>query len=374
MASSKVFLIILLVYVAGYLGHAAILKKTVYGDGIFYYSWIHSYVVDGDIQFQNDYAPFLAAQPVTRTGFPGNKYSIGPAMAWSPWFLWAHTLIRGTGNELPYQLVVGLSGVFYACIGLLLLFRLLRKWFSETVSVASIVATAGATNLLFYGSLDTVNSHAVSFLAVCVFLTLLFQTNRRWFLIGAALGIVGLMRAQDLIVGILILPYIQKKHIASFLSGATLAFLPQLVAWQILYGKFWVSPYINSIEGFQFFTPHVLGVLFSPASGLLLWTPIVALGFYGLWIKNTSVHLKMMAAVLLVELYLVSSWSIWWQGASYSGRMFVGMLPFVAVGLANILTHLHTTRFRVFIAYWTIIFPLSIINLLSIVYFLLKVH
>jgi hypothetical protein len=371
MHSSKILLLILVVYLMGFFAHAALIKKTVYGDGIYYYSWLRSIVIDHDIRFGNEYNAFQATQPTTPLGLPGNKYTVGPALLWLPTFAVAHSLIRGTGYEMPYQIAVGLTCVLYAYVGLLLLFFLLSKYFNQTVTTVSILGIAGATNLLFYGSLDVVNSHAVSFFAVSLFLTFLFQKSRSWIFIGTALGLVGLMRTQDLIVGLLVLPYIKKNDIISFTSGLLIVFLPQLLAWQVLYGKFWVSPYISNIEGFNFLQPHLLGVLFAPSNGLLLWTPIVLVGCIGLLKSNTRLPLKLMAGIITLALYLIASWSVWWQGASYSGRMLISILPLVAFGLANLFTIFNLPKLRYYILMFTIVLPLCILNGIMIVYFLL---
>ncbi len=364
MQTNKIFFLIALLYLAAFFAHTLILKKTVYGDGIYYYSWVQSLVVDHDIRF-------TAPQPTTPLGLVGNKYAVGPAILWSPWFVWIHILARGTGYEMVYQLAVGFSSVLYAITGLILLFILLNKYFSKSASLAAIIATAGATNLLFYGAIDPVNSHAVSFFAAVLFLTVLFMKKRNWFFIGCTLGLIGLIRSQDLLYGLLVLPYIKPQNIFRFVLGLLLIFLPQLTVWQLLYGTFWISPYINNIEGFNFTQPHILSVLFSLQNGLVLWTPVVLLGFIGLFKKNNTIHLFFMAGIVFIQLYLVSSWSIWWQGASYSGRMFVSVLPVLAFGMANLLSIFDNPRFRTTILLYAITLPLSAINAMMIVYFLL---
>jgi len=372
MRGTKLFLIIAAVYIAGFFAHAIYLKQTVYGDGIFYYSWLRSVVIDHDTEFSNEYSTFNVTQPHTQLQFPGNKYSVGPAILWSPSFLWIDTMARGKGYELPYQLAVGLTGVFYTLFGLVLLYILLNSYFSTGVSTAATLATAGATNLLFYGSFDTVNSHAVSFFASVLFLTFLFQKKKQWFLIGCSLGLVALIRTQDIVLGLLMLPFLDKRYLHHFILGAGIVFIPQLVAWQILYGQFWISPYIGTFEGFNFLQPHILGVLFTLQNGLFLWTPVVLLGFVGLWMKHDRLPLKIMAIIILLQIYLVASWSTWWQGASYSGRMFVGMLPIFAFGLANLFMLFRVRRFRDTILYLSIVLPLCLINISLIVFFLLK--
>ena len=324
------------------------MKKTVYGDGIYYYAWLRSVAVDHDINFRNDY------------GHAGNIYSVGPAILWSPGFLWIHSLIRGDGTSFPYQITVGLMSVGYAIVGLLLLLRLVKD-------PLTILALAFATNLLFYGSLDTVNSHALSFLAATVFLTLWAERGKNQVLLGSVLGLLALIRPQDALYGILLLRKTTAKSIAKNAQGFVLVFSLQLIAWQLLYGRFWVSPYLDRGYGFDFLHPKILEVLFSPNNGLFLWTPITLLGIIGLVLAKRYILLFLFAA----QLYLIASWTTWWQGASYSGRMFISVLPVVAVGLTHLFTRLKRLHwsFREFLL--IIIAPLSGINIMLVIYYLI---
>jgi Dolichyl-phosphate-mannose-protein mannosyltransferase len=366
MQIKRVALFIVICYVLGFLGHLLVVKKTVYGDGIYYYSWVRSQAIDHDISFADEYKQFGVTQSPTSTNLLTNKHSIGPALLWMPSFLLTHTLVRSDGYSLPYQIAVGLTSLGFALIGLLLLYQLLRKNFGKMASLSSITAIAFATNLFFYGSLDTVNSHGVSFFAAVLFLTFLFQKRRQWFLIGLALGFLTVIRPQDIVYAILILPFLTKIKPLPFLIGFVLPLIPQLAGWQILYGKFWADPYINSYEKFNVFSPHLFGVLFSVQNGLLLWTPVVALGLVGL--KRRPI----MLLVFLLELFIIASWSTWWQGASYSGRMFVSILPLIAVGMANVFTYLERFRFGYRHFLYIFLLPLGSINMCLIVYFLLS--
>ena len=321
------------------------MKKTVYGDGIYYYAWLRSVAVDHDINFRNDY------------GHAGNIYSVGPAILWSPGFLWIHSLIRGDGTSFPYQITVGLMSVGYAIVGLLLLLRLVKNRLV-------VFAIAFATNLFFYGSLDTVNSHALSFFAATLFLSFVFQKRKSWFLIGFSLGLMSSIRSQDFLYVLLLFPGMRILH---FVLGFFAAFLPQLAAWQLLYGRFWISPYLDRGYGFDFLHPKILEVLFSPNNGLFLWTPITLLGIIGLVLAKRFILLFLFAA----QLYLIASWTTWWQGASYSGRMFISVLPVVAVGLTHLFTRLKRLHwsFREFLL--IIIAPLSGINIMLVIYYLI---
>ena len=333
------FLLIAAVYITGFFSHALYLKKTVYGDGIFYYSWLRSAVVDRDADFENEYRFFRVSQPQTPSGIPGNKYSIGPAMLWSPAYLTLRAIVRGTGYEFIYQLAIGVMSVLYALTGLVLLYRTLLRFFNRRIVSLTVIGIALATNLLFYGSVDAVNSHALSFFAASLFLTLVTESGINRYAIGAVLGLIGLIRPQDLIYAVLLLPIADKRVWRSLVAAAAV-FLPQVAAWQIVYGSVLVHPYFLSGESFQFTRPHIAGVLFSGTNGLLLWSPILVfslIGFLSHFGKSDRWRYPLLA-VLCISIVVVASWSTWWQGASYGGRMFVSYLPIFAIGLGNFLT------------------------------------
>ncbi|MEK9143472.1 MAG: hypothetical protein AAB481_02505 [Patescibacteria group bacterium] len=367
MKQAKWFLIIAAIYLLGYLAHAFILQKTVYGDGIYYFSWIRSAIVDHDINFTNEYAHFGVSAR-------GNKHPIGAPLFWLPWYAQAHAIIGKSGYELSYQLPVGLISVLAAISGLILLFRLLKFHFSSSASMLAVLSIAGATNLLFYSSIDTVNSHAISFFAATVFLSFLYSKNVSPFLTGCALGFCALVRPQDAILGILAIPrlfVIPAKAGIQFFLGILLAFFPQLLAWYALYGTPWTSPYLTGGESFTWWSPHFLNVLFSPTNGLFLWTPITILATLGFLFWKDA-RRSWFLALFAVEVAIVGSWSIWWQGASYSGRMLVSTLPVLAFGLSALYGKLISLGLRWKSILLAIIGPLTIINILLIIRFLLE--
>jgi len=361
---AKWFFIIAAIYLIGYLSHALFLQKTVYGDGIFYFSWLRSIGVDRDINFSNEYNHFGVTAE-------GNKHPIGSPLFWLPWYAQAHIIISKTGYELPYQLIVGLISVLAAISGLVLLFRLLLFHFSLTASILAVLSIAGTTNLLFYGSIDPVNSHAISFFAVTVFLSFLYSKNVSPFLTGCALGFCALVRPQDAVLGLLAIPSLKRRGLLRLIFGAILVFSLQLFAWNGLYGSPFVSPYLAGGESFNWWSPHFFDVLFSPTNGLFLWTPITLLAIIGFrfWKDSRRVWF---VTLFILEVAIVASWSIWWQGASYSGRMLVSALPFLAFGLSALYGKLIILGLRWKSIMFAIIGPLTIINILLVIRFLLE--
>jgi hypothetical protein len=376
MSRKLIVLAIFLLYISGFFFHAIHTGKTVYGDGIYYFSWLHSAVINHDFNFRNEFQHFGVYPLPTGNGMVANKYAVGPAILWSPAYIMLNNVIGGNGYELPYQLIIGLESLFYVFTGFILLNRMLTKLFGSRNSFWAISLLALATNIFFYGALDPVNSHGLSFFAATVFLTFLFEKQTNFLALGVSLGLLGLIRSQDILYGILIIPLIKNFRLNNFIKlflGFFITVIPQLLAWQILYRTILISPYIIGGEYFTLTHPHVLEVLFSPQNGLILWTPAVLVGIIGLIIgKNSRIQTFRLVFLLLVlaEIFVVSTWVIWWQGASYSGRMFVSILPVVAFGMANLFSKFKEVRFNQLIINWAIIIPLGIINLLLSVYFL----
>ncbi|MFZ2025108.1 MAG: hypothetical protein WAV51_02425 [Microgenomates group bacterium] len=368
-------LILLLLVCIGYIivfsAHAYTLKQTVYGDGAYYFSWLHTIFIDHDINFSNEYIRFNLTQPFTENGMPINKYAIGPSLLWAPFYLWIHSIVRGDGYTFPYQFVIGFVSVLYVLTGLILLYRLLCTAFKPTIAVLTTILIAVATNLLFYGAIDTVNSHGLSFFAAILFLTFLFQ--RQSFGVGIALALLALMRPQDVVFALLVLPFLKRNNIFAILSGFILLFCHQLLVWFAFTGNPFISPYFTGGEHYTFLSPHIFSVLFSFENGLLIYTPlflIAGIGYMRVWKKYERYRL-LSIAVVLVSLYLIASWSSWNQGASYSGRMFIALLPLIAFPLASLLTHMTNTIVTLKYLYMIFVLPLGGMNVLLILYFLL---
>jgi hypothetical protein len=348
-------LFILLVYLGIFFFTSSYHKKTVYGDGIFYYSWLRSIVIDHDFSFNNEYTFFNVGQLMTKNELLGNQFAIGPAIFWFPSYMYIHSLFNGTGYEFVYQVAVGLTSVLFALTGLVFLYMGLTRLFSNTVSCWTTIAIAYGTNILFYGAFDTVNSHALSFFTGAVVFYLVTEQKKKYFLIGLVTGLLGLIRIQDaamllIPIGIVLLQSFGSvknttvstiKHCLYIIVGWIAPLSIQFFCWYLLYGDIRI-PYIERGYGFNFLHSAFLSVLFSPNNGLFLWTPLVFLSVIGLVfnvIKNKH-NIRMYSVIGLLfflwQTYLIGSWSIWWQGASYSGRMFISLLPIMSVGIAHL--------------------------------------
>jgi hypothetical protein len=131
-----------------------------------------------------------------------------------------------------------------------------------------------------------------------------------------------------------------------FVAGLVLTFLPQIITWQVLYGKVAPNVYQESVGlGFDWLHPRIVAVLFSSRHGLLSWTPLLAFGLAGLVLlyRSDRILTLALATVFLLQLYIISCWPYWYQGASFGGRMFVSSLPMFILGLAALIEWLGKT-------------------------------
>lgn len=327
-------------------------------DGFYYFSFTRSLWFDHDVNLTNDYAllgiddaqhQFLL-QP-TVTGYAQSAWAIGPALAWTPFFGLGHaaarTLAAGgsdvktDGTSFPYRQAVVLGGLFYGLLGLWWSYRLTRQMFSASVATASVITVGAGSFVLWYLVREPTMSHAVSMAAVAGF-TLAWtrlrarDDGRTWVLLGLLGGVMVIMRWQNVVV--LLLPAIwllrTPKRAALFATGVLLGALPQMFAWHALYGAWITQPPVS--PRMFWLAPQLVDVLWSSRSGLFATSPalyLAVLGLVPLWRAHRA-----LAAMGLVTLVLMT-WTNgavedWWAGASYGGRRFDSLIPFLVPALA----------------------------------------
>jgi hypothetical protein len=79
-----------------------------------------------------------------------------------------------------------------------------------------------------------------------------------------------------------------------------------------------------------------MGFMFSVKAGLFFWAPVLLFSIFGFpgFVRKERLLGLAVGVVLLLEIYICSSWWSWWFGANYGGaRPMVDMLPLVALPL-----------------------------------------
>ncbi|MCR4375846.1 MAG: glycosyltransferase family 39 protein [Acidobacteria bacterium] len=327
-------------------------------DGFYYFSFTRSLWFDHDVDLTNDYAllgiddaqhQFLL-QP-TVTGYAQSAWAIGPALAWTPFFALGHAAaltlaaggsdIKTDGTSFPYRQAVCLGGLFYGLLGLWWSYRLARQAVSASVATASVITVGAGSFVLWYLVREPTMSHAVSMAAVAGF-TLAWtrlrtrDDARTWVLLGLLGGVMVIMRWQNAVV--LLVPALwllrTPRRAAVFATGVLLGVLPQMFTWHALYDAWITQPPVS--PRMFWLAPQLVDVLWSSRSGLFATSPalyLAVLGLVPLWRTQRT-----LAAMGLVTLVLMT-WTNgavedWWAGASYGGRRFDGLIPFLVPALA----------------------------------------
>lgn len=345
--------------------------SSLYGwDTSFYYFWLRSLALDGDVDFENDIhlsdtmpgqQKRFALQGLARTptGKVANKYPVGWALFHAPWFGLGHGTslmlekfeidVRTDGYGKVYERFVYAGSVVYALLGLWLTYLLLRRFFEWELSLLGLLAVWSSGFLIYYQLNQYAMSHNLTYLCVVssFYWSLAIREmpplKRNWFMLGLSVGLLLITRYQGGVY--LIFPFMvcavevfsrraTLKAAAVCLATIVVIVSIQLFAWKSLYGSWLVYSYQG--EGFLWKEPAVWQSLFDPFHGLMYWHPVFLLGFVGLigfsvWRKDWLGWFIPLSFVAMV--YVNSAWETWWFGASFGGRAYEGASLFVCFGV-----------------------------------------
>lgn len=361
-----------------------LLNPWVRGDGVGYYALARAPLIEHNFDFTHDYQHAndsfrenrvdASGQPFpefrTATGHLENHFAVGPAILWLPFLVVAHLgvlLARAFGAHVladgfstPYRVAMAFGTAVYAFLGLLISFRLTRKYVDERWALLATIGIWWASSLPVYMYFNPSWSHAHSAFVVALFLWYWHETRdsrtlRQWMILGVIAGLMLDVYYANAMVFIVMLYEAARDYSASFrqvtpstprlaqLLGRHVAFavvlvlcvVPTLVTKWIIYGSPFASGYFSI--GYWFWTsPYLFSVLFSWNHGLVSWTPIILLSIIGIFIFWRSVP-RVGGTFLLAALafyYFIASYPDWAGISSYGNRFFVSLTVFFVLGLA----------------------------------------
>jgi hypothetical protein len=365
------------------------------GDGIGYYAYLRSPLIDHNFSFAGDWKDAGAVErlvpamdwkdpqdvdrnavshiwqnPVRRPGHLPNYFTVGPAILWSPFVVSTHIIVLTLsrlgvqvvpdGKSQPYMVVLAMATALYGFAGLCLAFSIARRFVDERWAFWATVGVWFGTSLPVYMYLHTSWSHAPSAFATSLFLWYWLRTRpersaRQWLMLGLLAGlmievyylnvvfVLGPLREAASAYVLLWRARADRSNQASrvlrshFLCivGALIALMPTFITRQIVFGSpFTVGPY--SLRVWNWTAPVFGKVLFSASHGLLVFTPIVFVAFLGLFYLyrlNRAVGIVSVAVVL--AFYSLVSFYPGWSGVfGFGNRYFVSLTPLFVLGLA----------------------------------------
>ncbi|MDH7513937.1 MAG: hypothetical protein QHH14_13400 [Clostridiales bacterium] len=373
--------------------------KGIQGDGIYYYSYTVSILWDGDLDLKNQFDhpdPLLPGQTVTqglysidkKTGKAFSLFNPGTAFLMLPAAALGKLIdgFRGGRHvdpfDLYYQRLAGYTAVIVSALSLLVLFSILKRFYSFWVAAAVPLLFLPGTNWLFYASAFASWSHVYAlFLFACLVWSFLKFMEKRTvassILFGLAGGVFFSTRNFSVLIFLLLFFYsaydllrdkraLRDRRAFILLALAGLLFLvgsaPQLVFNHILHG----SPFRTSlqaassaqemfgfpavIEGFRVLDPANLQFLYSNLfnsdDGLFYFHPFFLVGLLGiLLLRHRNSSFQRLINLLLAGLFFFwfidasyfDNWFCRAAGAGFGHRRFLDVLPFFVLGSANIL-------------------------------------
>jgi hypothetical protein len=351
-------------------------------DGAQYYAYIRSLFIDGDLHFANELnaqAPFHGtadfAEIPTATGYTQNLASVGPALYWTPFWIMGHvTTLVGqqlgfnwytNGYDEPYVVLIGLGSALAGLLTMIGCYRICIRWYSSSLALAATMTIYLASNLLYYATYRGSFAHALSAATGTWFIIAVLNMDdaphewRRWLWLGLSAGamivtywITALLLVIPLLIGInhvwnalharnwSVLWRLSRNALLAGMA-AFLVFLPQIIAWWIIYGQPFAIPH-----GGEYITPydnHLRSVLVSPLYGMLWWTPAFFFGFIGYAWCFTRIPRTALLTFAGLALYIAYNASLerWFGGGAFGMRRFTVLVPLFAIGLTALFAHLH---------------------------------
>jgi hypothetical protein len=357
----------------------------VHGDGVGYYAYIHSLLIDHNLDFRNEWK---AANPgfitfrldqngeinpafYTPTGHLENHFSVGPSMLWAPFLAPVHltmlTLqrlgvdVKPDGLSRPYIATMALATALYGFLGLCFSYRLARAYTEERWAFLATLGIWFSSSLPAYMYFNPSWSHAHSVFAVGLFLWYWHRTRgertlAQWVVLGLLSGLMLDVYYPN--IAMLLAPLaeslqkygrawrapgrdwtsIRRLFSANLLYGLVtmIAFLPTLITREVIYGHLLEFGY-GGADVWHWKSPVLWKVLFSANHGLLTWTPIVIPAVLGLALFRRRD--REMAAYLgiacLAFYYLIASHHNWDGISSFGNRFFISLAPVFVLGLST---------------------------------------
>ncbi len=343
------------------------------GDAWGYYVHLPATLIHGDvgdyettIQATGKYEPYMVNPKIdmygvreTPIGKFNIKYPVGVALLELPFFGIAHTWAHWSGGEYapdgysrPYMMLIGLGGIFYALLGLWLLWHILIRYFPRRTAVALVLIIGLGTNLYYFGVYNNVMSHAFLFFlhAGLILASIRFwekpgSVRAAW--IGVWLGMIAITRTQELMAAAIpVLWGISSWDSArerwqffvrhwQWLAVAAVAFLvvlvPQLVYWKYVSGSWVYFSYKG--ETFDFRHPHIWGGLTSFRNGWLIYTPVMLFALLGLVRLRKAVPAAWWPFLVFfpLHLYITYSWWCWYYINGFGSRPMVETYALLAL-------------------------------------------
>jgi hypothetical protein len=329
-------------------------------DGVGYAIYLPGWVVHRSLgveaaataRFGEDVPTWTGCERVGQSGRLVDRYGVGVAAMALPFFLAAHALTWWMGvypmdGFSPfYQHTMGIAGLFWMWLGVVVSHWHLRRYFPRGVAMWTTGILVFGTNLLHYMAAESVLSHGYSYALFAMFLVAVDRWRcgeggwRTAVCAGCTAGMIGMVRASNLafvpcalLWGVGTGGEWRNRMLRGWkdllLAGMCCAtvFSFQLLTWKCMDGHWILNAYGAQGYGFSWWNPEFANVLFSLRGGVFFWAPVLLTGVAGLALARPGAGgapWRLAAATYaFLQLWVVASWFDWAYGGGFGHRGFI---------------------------------------------------
>jgi hypothetical protein len=269
-----------------------------------------------------------------------SAYPVGASVFASPFYL-PSAIGPMPGNSRFIADLEKLAAAFIVVLSVIVLYFAILRLTTHRMALLITAVYALATSS-FSVSSQALWQHGPAQLSLAAALYCLVRGSKepRWnFFAGFPAALAVICRPTDALLVIPMGLYVLFHHTKKF-PGFLLFTLPP-VLFQILYNSYYFDNLFHTQwrldqEGFWStpFFEGLSGILFSPARGLFIYSPILLFSFVGIifcWTKREFVLLRYLSIGVVANLLLYSKFFMWWGGSTYGPRLLADLLPILCL-------------------------------------------
>lgn len=365
------YLLLFAAFVAVYFAFNRGEKQVIFhGDALGYYMYLPASAIYGELKTLNIHPKGEVAFNVpgyisemqahrNKEGYITNQYTYGVALMEVPFFLAAHLLETIKGDNLngfseTYSNFIKASSLIYSFLGLMLVFSVLRRYFSRVHAIVAIVLLFWGTNLFWFTIYQAGMAHVPMFFLYSLLIYVVVKLHERpsaglFIAAGFICGLITITRPSDILCLLIPLLYnvynketIRLKatlikqnpvNVIFFALSFIVPIIPQLLYWKATSGHYLFYSYGD--QGFSWANPKIIEGLFYFTNGWLPYCPIMFFAIAGLvFYRSIKKWAWCLWLILPAYIYVIYSWYCYNYINGLGSRPMIHMYPLLAIPLA----------------------------------------